>query len=136
METSDTSDTSTRASTAEAKGRMIHGMRKSGIVSRAAEAANIHRDTHYQWLKDDPVYAESIDRVKEYMVGKLTERLHTLADEGNVQAVIFGLRTLGKDHGFSDKPDPSVYEIPGIQIIQKFKEDGAGTDADILGEQE
>ncbi len=111
-------------------------MRNCGIVSRAAEAANIHRDTHYQWLKDDPVYAESIDRVKEYMVGKLTEQLHGLANDGNVQAVIFGLRTLGKDHGFSDRPDPSTQQIPAIQIIQKFNEDGAGTDADILGEQE
>lgn len=35
----------------------LEAFRKSGIVGVAARSAGIHRDTHYDWLNKDPVYA-------------------------------------------------------------------------------
>ena len=60
----------------ESKMRMHEAMNNSfGIVSIACEKANISRDTHYRWLKEDPDYEttsnEALELAKDFVENKI-----------------------------------------------------------------
>lgn len=47
-----------QARTVAAQAKFLAAFRKTGVILLAAETAEIHRSTHYDWMKTDPVYAQ------------------------------------------------------------------------------
>ena len=61
--------------TAQNKARMLEALKiTEGNVSTAVEKANVGRRQHYQWLKDDEAYKESVSDINESLVD-LSEEL-------------------------------------------------------------
>lgn len=106
------------------KRAMLKALRKNlGIVSSAAKAAGIHRDTHYAWMKDDKVYKDAAASIVEdgldFAESKLFELINgvtmVLPAKGkqkeqtvymappNVAATIFYLKTKGKHRGYIER---------------------------------
>jgi len=82
------------------KSIMIEMLEKSlGVVSTACKAANISRDTHYRWLKEDELYAEAVESLNNVSLDFAESQLFNAMKEGNITAVIFYLKTKGKDRG-------------------------------------
>lgn len=97
-----------------------------GIVSTAAEKANISRKTHYEWYNEDPEYAAQVDAINESCIdfaeSKLMELIngakHEVAtakgevlqvqDGPNPTACIFYLKTKGKKRGYVEKSELDV----------------------------
>ena len=86
------------------KSIMIEMLEKSlGVVSTACKAANISRDTHYRWLKEDEIYAEAVESLNNVSLDFAESQLFNAMKEGNITAVIFYLKTKGKDRGYIER---------------------------------
>ena len=81
-----------------------------GIVSTACEKAGISRQTHYNWLKDDPEYKEAVRAIEERTIDFAESHLHALIKDKNPAATIFFLKTKGKTRGYIDRQEIEVSE--------------------------
>jgi len=104
-----------------------------GNVTDAAEKIGIARKTHYEWLKDDAEYSAAVASLKnvaldfaESQLKKLMEgaerqalthdgEVVTIKDAPNTSAVIFYLKTQGKQRGYIERQELST-EIKSINI--------------------
>ena len=76
-----------------------------GIVSDACKKANVHRSSHYRWLKDDPDYKAAVDAIEDLTLDFAETALHKQIKSGNVVATIFLLKTRGKKRGYIEKTE-------------------------------
>lgn len=116
------------------KDAMLQALTTSlGNVTEAAAAVGMSRETHYAWLKDDAEYAAAVASLKnvaldfaESQLKKLMEgaerqalthdgEVVTIKDAPNTSAVIFYLKTQGKQRGYIERQELST-EIKSINI--------------------
>lgn len=116
------------------KDAMIQALTVSlGNVTEASAAVGMSRETHYAWLKDDPEYSAAVASLKnvaldfaESQLKKLMEgaerqalthdgEVVTIKDAPNTSAVIFYLKTQGKQRGYIERQELST-EIKSINI--------------------
>jgi hypothetical protein len=116
------------------KDAMIQALTTSlGNVTEAAEKIGIRRETHYAWLKDDAEYSAAVASLKnvaldfaESQLKKLMEgaerqalthdgEIVTIKDAPNTSAIIFYLKTQGKQRGYIERQELST-EIKSINI--------------------
>lgn len=116
------------------KDAMLQALTASlGNVTEAAEKIGIRRETHYAWLKDDAEYSAAVASLKnvaldfaESQLKKLMEgaerqalthdgEVVTIKDAPNTSAVIFYLKTQGKQRGYIERQELST-EIKSINI--------------------
>ena len=106
-----------------------------GIVSKSCEAINISRDTHYRWLKDDKEYCESVSAISERSIDFAEGQLFNLMmgakkqvvtnqgniveikDAPNATAIIFYLKTKGKNRGYIERIET---ELSVAESISNF----------------
>lgn len=91
------------------KARMLEWLLNSthGNFTNAAEFVGISRGTVYQWLEADPQFAIDMKKARakgsesgiDFVEGKLMDAIK----EGNVTAMIFFLKCMGKDRGWIDR---------------------------------
>ena len=104
-----------------------------GNVTEASAAVGMSRETHYAWLKDDPEYSAAVASLKnvaldfaESQLKKLMEgaerqalthdgEIVTIKDAPNTSAIIFYLKTQGKQRGYIERQELST-EIKSINI--------------------
>jgi terminase small subunit-like protein len=65
---------------------------ESANVRQACEAVGINRQTHYNWLKSDPDYAEAFERAKDEAADRLEELARSRASAGSDTLLIFLLK--------------------------------------------
>ncbi len=93
------------------KKAMVEALTKAlGIVKMACESVGISRQTHYNWLKDDPAYKEACDNLPGVVLDFAEHHLHKLISEGNPAATIFYLKTNGKVRGYIERQESGVAE--------------------------
>ena len=109
------------------KGEMIEALKTTlGIVSKACEAVDISRDTHYRWLKEDKGYLEAVTSVNERSIDFAEGQLFNLiagakkqvvTNQGNIveikdapnpTAIIFYLKTKGKHRGYVERVEAEI----------------------------
>jgi hypothetical protein len=95
--------------------------RTLGIVSTACEKAGVSRQTHYNWLKDDPEYKAAVDQIQESVIDFAESHLYKLIKEGNPAANIFYLKTKGKSRGYIERQE---VEVSGPKPLSWFDDAG------------
>ena len=91
------------------KTAMLQALERSlGVVSPAAEAANVARMSHYRWMKDDPEYRAAVDSINEKAIDFAENALHKLIRSGNPASTIFYLKTKGKARGYVERSEIEV----------------------------
>lgn len=119
-----------------------------GIVTDACKMVGISRRTYYNWINSDPEFAAACKDSAEVSLDFAEHKLFELIDEKNTAAVIFYLKTKGKDRGYverhesrdvsdkpvevslsisaqdlvSDQPDADPSEMPGEANINGANE--------------
>lgn len=103
---------------------MLAALEKSlGIVKTACNSVGISRNTHYEWLKNDPEYKSEVEAIGEgsidFVESKLFEKINGVQigkyDEDGVlhvyehppsdTAIIFFLKTRAKARGYVEKQE-------------------------------
>lgn len=74
------------------KGLFLEAFASQGTVLHAAKEVGIHRDTHYQWMKEDPDYAKAFSAASEDSVQNLEAEARRRAFAGSDTLLIFILK--------------------------------------------
>ena len=97
------------------KKAMLEALEKSlGVVTTAAKVAGIDRSTHYEWIKTDPDYKDSLSDVA---LDFAESQLHKQIQNGEVTSTIFYLKTKGKKRGYVERTE--VEQSGGLTINWK-----------------
>ncbi|MFN3324964.1 MAG: SEC-C metal-binding domain-containing protein [Bryobacteraceae bacterium] len=59
--------------------RAVHALAAGATVTAAAEAAEVHRDTIYEWRRSKPAFAQAVIQAKSACEARLHDQLATLA---------------------------------------------------------
>lgn len=88
------------------KERMLEALEHTwGVVATAAQQAGIHRATHYRWMETDAEYKAAVESIANVALDEAESALHKLIKNGNVAAIIFYLKTQGKQRGYVERQE-------------------------------
>jgi len=87
-------------------------------VTLACEKAGISRRTYYHWLHDDPVFAEKVEDAFEARLDDWERQLHKNIMRGDTASIIFGLKTKGKDRGYTER---EFVNTKTIKILERIR---------------
>ena len=90
----------------------------SGIVTYACEKAGFSRQTFYRWYKEDPEFKARADDIGELQIDVAEASLLKKIQNGDTAAIIFYLKTKGKDRGYSERRE--VVVPGGGQVKSEF----------------
>lgn len=82
---------------------------KGGNVTMACKEIGIDRSAYYNWMEKDPKFKQKVEEVNESMIDFAESALKKQIQDGNVTAIIFFLKTRGRERGYVEK----------VQIDQK-----------------
>lgn len=74
-----------------------------GIVSNAIEACNIPRAKYLVWYNNDDEFAKMVTQIQEKQIDFVESKLLEKINNGDTQAILFYLKTKGKERGYSEK---------------------------------
>lgn len=110
--------------TTQLKKAAIEALYKNkGNVSVACSAVGIGRKTFYDWKKDDKQFAEAVDNVGDFVVDHVESKLHAAIDNGEVAAIIFYLKTIGKRRGYIERQEIAQTDTKGNDVTPTVKLD-------------
>lgn len=85
---------------------MIEALEKSlGIVTTACKSVGIARQTHYEWLKEDPAYKDAVEGISDIALDFAESQLHQQIKEKDTTATIFYLKCKGKKRGYIERQE-------------------------------
>ena len=106
------------------KKALLEALEKSlGVVTTACKLVGVTRTTFYQYVKDDPEFAEAVKDIDEVTIDFAESQLHKQIKDGNTTATIFYLKTKGKKRGYVEKTEidfstDNNEEIPIIKWVK------------------
>lgn len=92
----------------------------SGIVTFACEKAGLSRQTFYRWCRDDPDFKDRVDAINELQIDVAEASLLKKIQGGDTTAIIFYLKTKGKDRGYSERREISIPGGVGVELKNDF----------------
>nr|DAS27921.1 MAG TPA: Terminase small subunit [Caudoviricetes sp.] len=91
-----------------------------GIIAPACRAVSMTRQLYYKWLEDDPSFAEAVEAIRQEQIDTVESALLNKIEDGDTTAVIFYLKTKGKERGYSERTELTGRDgkdlIPDIRI--------------------
>lgn len=87
---------------------------KKGNYARTAEMVGMDRAVLRRKVESTPSLRKLRQEIREEVVDNVESRLFQQAEEGVLQAVIFVLKTLGKERGYSEKATVEHEVGPGM----------------------
>lgn len=94
-----------------------------GVISYACEAANVSRQTYYNWRKNDPEFDEKAKEIEETAIDIAEGKLFSQIGEGNLTAIIFYLKTKGKRRGYVEQVDNRLVENPFEKLMKELPDE-------------
>ena len=82
----------------------------TGNISECCRQCNIGRQTFYEWMKNDVQFKQDFEDAEDSLIDFAEGKLLNLIDERNPTAIIFFLKTKGKERGYIE---PSYLNIEG-----------------------
>ncbi len=95
---------------------LLAALEKSmGVVSTACAALGISRTNHYKWIKEDAVYKQRYEELRDVALDYAESKLYEMIGKNNTAATIFYLKTKGKDRGYVERQEVQVnQETPDL----------------------
>ena len=101
-----------------------------GIVAPACLAVRIHRSTHYNWLKNDPGYAEEVDMISEICYDFVESKMLEKIKAGDTVMAIWYSKTKMKARGFVERTEVEVTDKPAF--VTKPEDKGVNKVMDVI----
>lgn len=83
---------------------------KGGNISEAAEHLEVSRQAVYDWIKADEEFKKVHEDVNEATIDLVEGKLIQAIEAGNVQAMIFFLKTRARHRGYSEKSELTIMQ--------------------------
>lgn len=94
-----------------------------GNATAASSAVGINRTTYWRWYNSDQEFAALVDEVKEEQIDLAESELRKLVKSGNITAVIFTLKTIGKERGYVERTETETYNMTPVDFAEQAIED-------------
>ena len=92
--------------------------KKAANVSATCIAANIGRRTFYYWRESDPDFDAACKDIEEALVDFAESMLVAKIQDKDLTAIIFYLKTKGKDRGYVERTENNVSMGPFIDAMK------------------
>lgn len=80
----------------------------NGNVSAACESFGCERRTFYYWCEKYEEFRKAADEVREERIDFIENALDKRIKAGDTTAIIFALKTIGKDRGYVERVEQKV----------------------------
>jgi hypothetical protein len=118
-------------STLKRKTAMLEALTQSlGIVAPAANAVGINRNTHYNWMKDDPGYREEVEMINEICFDFVESKMLEKIKNGDTVMAIWYSKTKMKHRGFVERTEVEVTNQPAF--VTKPEDKGVNKVMDVI----
>jgi len=98
--------------------KMISELGRSlGIVTPACKEAGISRETHYKWLRTNPLYANAVNELEKQKEDLIEQAFLNLVIDKNPQAVIHAVKTKLKHRGYGEEIAVTNNYTEGFKLI-------------------
>lgn len=77
--------------------------RTGGNVSATAQVLGVTRRSVYMWMAKDPKLREAQEDAKESLIDMAENKLFQAVKNGDMTAIIFTLKTIGKERGYMER---------------------------------
>ncbi len=114
------------------KNALIEAMHKSlGIVTRACEIVGITRATFYKYYNEDADFREQCNSIQDVALDYVESELFKKIKGGDTTAIIFYLKTKGKNRGYVERKENLDLDSKQVNIpLQKWVEDAESEEVD------
>jgi len=126
-------DTVAAAAVAARKAAFIQGLTQVGTISGAAQLAQIHRSTHYEWMacndKGDPVdpaYVNAVEDALQQFADRIRHEVARRALQGVKRDVWYKGAVVGQEVEYSDRMLELIARAKCPEFKEKFEVAGAG----------
>ena len=89
-----------------------------GIVTAICQRLNISRWAFYKRIKNNPDLVVELRTAREELADVAELKLWEKLKEGDIRAILFTLKTIGKDRGFVEKMEIDQTQNQVINIIE------------------
>jgi len=79
-----------------------------GIVTIAAQEVGIARQTHYNWVAENPDYAAAVKSIDSVVLDFAENALHKNMALQKEASIIFFLKTKGRERGYREIVDTNI----------------------------
>jgi hypothetical protein len=94
-----------------------------GVVTPACEQAQITRETHYNWLRDDPSYKKEVEGLETMRFDFVENCMIKGIRKGNAALIIFFAKTKMRDRGYIERVDHFFPNEVSIEELEKEAEE-------------
>lgn len=77
----------------------------SNNISVSCKSIKIARQTHYDWVNNNPIYSQAYHDITESVIDYVESSLLKNIKDGNVTAQIFFLKTKAKHRGYVERTE-------------------------------
>lgn len=99
------------------KEQYLEALEKSmGIVTQAVKKVGIDRTTPYRWMKEDEEFAMRCMEKRNVVLDFAETKLFELVNDNHASAVIFLLKTLGKERGYVERHEITGANGNGLDV--------------------
>lgn len=100
-----------KSDTQKKKAAFLQAFEKNlGIVSTTCRSIGISRETFYDWKRKDEKFREAAEAVNEVAIDFVEGKLYGRINEGSDAAIIFYMKTRGRERGYVEKQEIEVTE--------------------------
>jgi hypothetical protein len=106
------------------KKALLEALEKSlGVVTTACKEVGISRNTHYEWMKDDPEYKQAVESMDDVVLDFAESALYGRVKAGDTTAIIFYLKCKGKKRGYRERTEIEQTNITQDVDIEQIKKE-------------
>lgn len=100
-----------------------HFREGKGIVSYACSKTGISRNTYYKWRKKDAKFKAECESVEEEVVDVVESKLLRKINDEDLTAIIFYLKTKGKNRGYVERVEQNVSLTPFEDLMMSLPDE-------------
>lgn len=97
--------------------------KKGCNVSATCIALGIDRATFYKWRKEDPKLDAMLNDESESIIDFTESKLIEKIGEGDLTAIIFMLKTRGKNRGYIERVENNISVTPFEDLMMSLPDD-------------
>lgn len=94
-----------------------------GIISYACEKVGVSRSTYYNWHSKDADFKEKADEITEAIIDTVESKLLSKIQDEDLTAIIFFLKTKGRDRGYVERREQEVSFNQFEQLMKDLPDD-------------
>lgn len=100
--------------------------KKGCNVSATCTALGIDRSTFYEWRKNDAKLDAMLNDESESLIDFTESKLIEKINDGDLTAIIFMLKTRGKNRGYIERVENNISVTPFEDLMMSLPDDDEG----------